>query len=1321
MAKSPSLIIEGYKLVRKLGEGGMGGVYLARQASMDRLVAIKILRKSLARDQNFVERFSREARLAGKLNHPNIVGAIAVGQSGGYHYLVMDYVEGRSLYELVQERGALTEKTGLKLIRQVARALGHAYEHGVIHRDIKPDNILIDTKGVVKLTDLGLAKQVDGATRLTQTGMAMGTPHYVSPEQARGDRSLDIRTDIYSLGATLYDLLTGNTPFDGSNPLVIMNKHLTDHAPWPQDVNPELSDDCCLLIEKMMARHPANRHQDPGELLGDLELVLEGRPPAAPLVDEDSTVPRPGRLGAATGPTLLLEDHRTAATGPLSPVGARHLPVGIVLGSAAAVLLVGVLLGLLFRGGGDASQRVESGAPAREPVALVDKPVVPEPKKSPEPKKTPEPPEKTPKSSEPDWKTQALRQKYYSTLIKAQQKIAENRHEEARKLLQTCPVEMREWEWGRLSETVVVDGVMLKGHARAIRMLALNTDGTKLASIAVDGSLKLWDCTTGKEYGSHGVGSSRGSYFLSFMPDDKTILAGSRSRLLIDASSGRCLLRAAQVRCPESARTLPAILGISYPLKKVLYRNSQRGFSVCDYPTCENKKALACDSAKLPLYGYFSPGGKAVSGRRIIGTTPRGSRPRYQHMLWRVSSGEQIAIAESEIVACFSPDDRLVATLCQESRTVRIMRTDGGKHGFKSLISTDDVALVEFSPKGDMLAVVDRAGVLKVAKVEGGQIILSLDGLNCVKGRSVPVAFSPNGKYLAAAHPRGAALVYDLTTAKSVTTMKVGEAGVKSLRFGPHSRTLAWITDGGTLSLHHLEKGNELVCERGVPVPYGPMTYRPVGYYPRFLYSVGQVRIHHGPFFSPDGKLMLAMTSGSAVVAWDVATGRKTATMKMAWAARSGTLFGFSNGGRTLTCRGSYSTGARSYARVTAGWDMKTGARLFHEETSSGAGLPLRVAAVSRDGTTKAQMTGDYRIRVSKVGQRRDMIRTRVRGSAFGLSADGTKCFTGVNILDMATGKSSRLVGSHVRAYGPPMAAVFGPNGGHLVCVGPRDITAINARTGSVIKSAPLGRGTVVDSQGAHAAYYDTRSKRFRVVDILTGRGRREFSIATPKLPFVPAAFSPDGKLLAASVGRDAKCGVKVWQVKDGKEVANIGTEGATATALAFDARAGSLAIGCRNGEVRFAKLSEELAKPRTRALGKPVTSIRFCARGRYAAAFIGAKGLASGTSRVPGGGAVILADSAAREVGKEVTLHSGQALDYAFCGNGSRLFTAGRDGTIRVWSTADGTEVLQLRTGMGTGTVPVTNLAYSAATRSLVTLSADRQLIIWRAKDWRE
>jgi len=299
-----------YEILAELGAGGMGRVYRARDLTLERLVALKTLAAQFGGDPAFVHRFLKEARAAARLNHPNIVQIYAFGQEGGTYYLAMEYVDGRSLGALLRS-GPLAEPDAISVVRHACRALAVAHAEGLVHRDIKPDNLMLTRKGEVKLVDLGIAKRLDEEQSLTQTGHAVGTPHYISPEQISGSKDIDGRADIYSLGATLYHLVTGHTPFKGPSGAVVMTMHLMQPLPDPRTHVPGVSEGLCRVIRKMMAKHREERYGDVDALDRDLYRVQVGEPPEA---DE------PGETAVETAVRLPAHDAPPASTrATLSP------------------------------------------------------------------------------------------------------------------------------------------------------------------------------------------------------------------------------------------------------------------------------------------------------------------------------------------------------------------------------------------------------------------------------------------------------------------------------------------------------------------------------------------------------------------------------------------------------------------------------------------------------------------------------------------------------------------------------------------------------------------------------------------------------------------------------------------------------------------------------------------------------------------------------------------------------------------------------------------------------------------------------------------
>jgi serine/threonine protein kinase len=279
-SKAAAHQIPGYKIVGKLGAGAMAVVYKARQLSLNRMVAIKILPKRFSENPEYVERFYKEGQAAGRLNHHNIVRAIDVGEAGGYHYFVMEYVEGKTIADDLAAGKVFEEAEALDIIIQVAKALAHAHACSLIHRDVKPKNIMISTNGTVKLADMGLARETtDIEAAQSEAGKAYGTPYYIAPEQIRGKIDIDGRADIYGLGATLYHMLTGRVPFMAEDSADVMRKHLREKLIPPDHINTSLSAGVSEVIEIMMAKRKEKRYNDIEELLTDLEALREGRPP----------------------------------------------------------------------------------------------------------------------------------------------------------------------------------------------------------------------------------------------------------------------------------------------------------------------------------------------------------------------------------------------------------------------------------------------------------------------------------------------------------------------------------------------------------------------------------------------------------------------------------------------------------------------------------------------------------------------------------------------------------------------------------------------------------------------------------------------------------------------------------------------------------------------------------------------------------------------------------------------------------------------------------------------------------------------------------
>ncbi|MCD6364409.1 MAG: serine/threonine protein kinase [Planctomycetes bacterium] len=328
--------IPGYKILSRLGAGAMAVVFKATQLSLDRTVAIKVLNKKLSENAEYVKRFYQEGKAAAKLNHPNIVQAIDVGEAGGLHYFVMEYVRGHELYEELAEGKVFEEARALKIIIQIARALEHAHQQGLIHRDVKPRNIMLTSDGTAKLADMGLARQAqDAQVAEAEAGRAYGTPYYISPEQIRGQIDIDFRADIYSLGATLYHMVTGRVPFEAPTPAAVMHKHLKEPLVPPDHINTELSAGLGEVVEVMMAKSRDGRYASTSDLLVDLEAIAEGKPPplAHMQIDEDLL------SGLASGDTQAVDDAEVQQHGDVDYTNLVIIIIALIAGLTISVIV----------------------------------------------------------------------------------------------------------------------------------------------------------------------------------------------------------------------------------------------------------------------------------------------------------------------------------------------------------------------------------------------------------------------------------------------------------------------------------------------------------------------------------------------------------------------------------------------------------------------------------------------------------------------------------------------------------------------------------------------------------------------------------------------------------------------------------------------------------------------------------------------------------------------------------------------------------------------------------------------------------------------
>src|SRR3954447_16576380 len=293
-----------YRLEAKLGSGGMSTVYLARDETLDRAVAVKVMHREMSEQEDQLERFRQEARAVAKLSHPNVVAVIDAGEDGGHPYIVFEYVEGETLKQRISRLGALDVQEAIAYAIEIARGLIVAHSRRMVHRDVKPQNVLIDAEGRAKLTDFGISRQLE-QDGMTATGRVLGTTDYVAPEQAMG-HAVDPRSDIYSLGVVLYEMLIGQVPFHADSQVGVAMKHVNEDLPDVQRRRPEVSAAAALVVERSTAKEPAERYQDVGEMTDDLETAREVEAARAGTTTGEATsvldaLPPPNRKLAGRG------------------------------------------------------------------------------------------------------------------------------------------------------------------------------------------------------------------------------------------------------------------------------------------------------------------------------------------------------------------------------------------------------------------------------------------------------------------------------------------------------------------------------------------------------------------------------------------------------------------------------------------------------------------------------------------------------------------------------------------------------------------------------------------------------------------------------------------------------------------------------------------------------------------------------------------------------------------------------------------------------------------------------------------------------------
>jgi tRNA A-37 threonylcarbamoyl transferase component Bud32 len=719
-----------YELLEVIGQGGMGVIYKARQVGLNRTVALKMIRSAHLATPDDVQRFRSEAELIAQLDHPNIVPIHEIGEHQGQHYFSMKLLPGGNLVaHLPRLREDLRE--GVALLAKVTRAVQHAHQHGVLHRDLKPANIVLDNRGEPHVTDFGLARRLAANDGLTQTGAILGSPSYMSPEQATGqNRTVTPATDVYSLGVILYELLTGRVPFRAETPLGTLLQVMGEEVPPPRSVNPKADRDLEAISLKCLEKDPQRRYRSAAALADELDRWLAGEPVEA---RRQGFWTRWGRRVARVGTFPYVEDraqrHFLASCRRRSP-GFRRLSRWVT----AVAMLVGLLILLAWWLSREVSVEERAVAEQARAEAEMQRARAEEARR-----KAEDAQRGARQQAERAEAERNARERYlYARQIELAHRAWEQGDmDRVKALLEKNPPAERGWEWHYLQRAAQAKPPTLRADNYEALALAWSPDGKRLATGGAQGDkggVKVWDVATRKE--TLDLPQADRVRGVAFSPDGKWLAAAPDGTVgTWDAVSGKEVL--------SLGKQAGTVLAVAFsPDGGRLMSGSSTEVRVWD--TRPGKAVVTAEQGAEGL--AFSP-----DGNRVALASDRVVSVRDAH-----SFNEVLALTHPRPVhaVSFSPDGTVLATGCEDA-VVRVWDAVKGKERLTLNGHTKAVRSVCFSPDGRRIASLGEDGTARIWDASSGQGLLTLEGARR------QVAFSPDGHYLAAVNKDGGVNLWD--------------------------------------------------------------------------------------------------------------------------------------------------------------------------------------------------------------------------------------------------------------------------------------------------------------------------------------------------------------------------------------------------------------------------------------------------------------------------------------------------------------------------------------------------------------------------------